>query len=258
MGGAPDPWYVAAFRSDYVEVYRHRDLDSARREARYLAERGIRGRVLDLACGFGRHTLALRELGVDAFGIDLSADLLRRARELPGAEELEGRLVRADARAIPVATESLDAVVCLFSSFGYFGERGDAAVLAEVARILRGPGRVVLDLMNPERVRAALVPSSRSERDGFVLEEHRSLADGGRTVEKQVLLRRPDGTTRSWRESVRMYSSAEITALLDARGFRVERIDGDFDGAPPTAASLRAIVHARRRPGGRAGAAAIL
>ena len=59
-------WFEEAFRDDYRAVYPHRDLEAARPEVRWLVERGARGRTLDLCCGFGRHTLLLRESGVDA------------------------------------------------------------------------------------------------------------------------------------------------------------------------------------------------
>ena len=83
-----DPWYVTAFQADYRAVYPHRDLASAAREVEFLIERGVGGRVLDLCCGFGRHTLALRRAGLDAYGADLSGDLLVQARDLPESELL--------------------------------------------------------------------------------------------------------------------------------------------------------------------------
>ena len=79
------PWYVEAFRSDYREVYAHRNLAAAREEVRWLVEdvlAGARGVVLDDCCGFGRHGVAMSERGLDVVGIDLSFDLLRGAREL--------------------------------------------------------------------------------------------------------------------------------------------------------------------------------
>ena len=246
MSSEEAPWYVAAFRGDYLAVYRHRDLDSARREADYLVARGVGGTVLDLGCGYGRHVLALRERGVAAFGLDLSADLLREARRRPGSGALAGRLVRADARAIPLRDGSADAVVSLFSSFGYFEEREDLAVLAAAARALRRGGRLVLDVMNPAVVRSTLVPESESEREGLRIAERRSLSAGGRRVEKEVRVTAPDGRERAWRESVRLYEPRELDALLAATGFALERRDGGFGGEGYGSDSPRQIVHARR------------
>lgn len=242
---ADEPWYLTAFRSDYREVYPHRDLESARREVAALLQSGLRGRVLDLCCGFGRHSLALAEAGVAVVGLDLSAELLADASGLEGGERLRGRLVRGDALALPFRARSFDGLVNLFSSFGYFGERGDARMLDEIARVVRPGARVVLDLMNPARIRAQLVPESRTRREGLELLERRSLLDAGRRVIKEVLLILPSGEQRRWREDVRMYEIEELAPLLADRGLRIESVAGDFDGAPYGAESARQLLYSR-------------
>jgi ubiquinone/menaquinone biosynthesis C-methylase UbiE len=243
-----DPWYVDAFRGDYLTVYPHRDLVSARLEARWLIDRGVGGRVLDMCCGFGRHVLALLEQSVDAYGTDLSMDLLRTARDLPEFAMLNMRLVRADARAVPFQRGMFDAVVMLFSSFGYFGEDGDRLVLGEIARVLKPGGVVVLDLMNPARVRASLVAHSRNERDGLLIDERRMLREDGKRVEKSVRLTKKDGTWRGWKESVRMYEVEEMRALLAGRGLQLEGVDGGFKDEPLGPDAPRQILRARRAP----------
>jgi SAM-dependent methyltransferase len=240
-----EPWFVEAFRSAYLEVYPHRDLEEARREARHLVELGVRGRVLDLCCGFGRHCAALRELGLEAFGLDLSRELLGRARVRTGG--LEGRLLCGDARAIPLSDGCLDSVVSLFSSFGYFGEAGDRSLLHEVWRVLRPGGILVLDLMNPPHVRSTLVPRSMTERGGIAIEERRALVDENRSVQKEVLLRTREGTTTSWREDVRMYEASELVPWFAEADLDLHASHGDFAGSELSAASPRQVLIARRR-----------
>jgi len=235
-----EPWFVEAFRADYLDVYPHRDLSSAREEVRYLGERGVSGRVLDLCCGSGRHCLALLERGVDAFGIDLSFDLLRRAHGL------SGRILCGDARAIPCVDGGFDAVVSLFSSFGYFGAEGDRKVLQEASRVLKSRGLLVIDLLNPARVRAGLVPNSEVFRAGLRIEERRSLADDGRRVVKEVRVRAEDGSTRTWREDVRLYEVPDLVAILPGTGLGLLHAHGDLDGSPWSADSPRQILWLRR------------
>lgn len=246
-GAAVDPpWYVAAFGSAYRDVYAHRDLDAARSEARWLLERGVHGRTLDLCCGFARHTLALRELGCDAFGLDLSAELLARSRELPSAERIRGRLVRGDARVLPFERASFGSVVMLFSSFGYFDLLGDSQVVAEISRVLDEDGLLVLDLMNPSYVRARLVASSRREDPGRVVEERRSLDESGRVVTKHVDLSYASGERRSWTERVRLYEAAELDVVLRDHALRTSAVYGDYDGSAHSSSSPRQLVVVRR------------
>lgn len=239
-------WYEDAFRADYRRVYPHRDLEAARPEAQWLVEHGVAGRTLDLCCGFGRHTLLLAAAGVDVFGLDLSRDLLLQSRTLPQAERfLASRLVRADAREIPFASSAFRTVVNLFSSFGYFGELGDARVLREIGRVLEPGGLAVLDLMNPAFVRAGLRAESAREDTDFLLRERRSLTDGGRRVVKDVELR-SDGEVRRWREDVRLYELPEFRSM--ARDVRLELLDvcGGFDSSPHSDTSPRMLVRLRR------------
>lgn len=244
--GAEEPWFVSGFRAGYLDLYPHRDLESARAEVNWLLGQGVRGRVLDLCCGYGRHALALHERGIDVFGMDLSADLLEHALREPGYEPIRKRLVRGDARALPFQAASFDTVLNLFSSFGYFGTGGDREVLKGIARILRPGGLLVLDLMNPARIRSNLVPRSESRRGGGLLIEERSLSPDGLTVCKQVEHHRTEGVRR-WREEVRMYEPSELDSLL--LGANIEPLVrvGDFSGAAFGPAAERQLVLARRR-----------
>lgn len=239
-------WYEHAFRADYRSVYPHRDFEAAKPEAAWLLEHGVGGRTLDLCCGFGRHTLLLAEAGVDVFGLDLSRDLLLQARRLPGAARLAGRLVRADARDIPFTAKAFRSVVNLFSSFGYFGELGDARVVREIARVLEPGGLAVLDLMNPSFVRAGLRAESTREGEDFLLRESRSLVEGGRRVVKDVELR-TGGEVRRWREDVRLYELAEFRALAADVGLELISAHGGFDGSAHDERSPRMLLCARRR-----------
>jgi SAM-dependent methyltransferase len=239
------PWFEAAFRADYLAVYAHRDQASATREVAFLVEQGLRGRVLDLCCGQGRHLIAMRAAGLWAHGLDLSHELLVRAPRLEGGESTSGRLVRGDQRALPFADASHDAVALLFSSFGYHDDAGDLRVLREVRRILRPGGQVFLDLMNPARIRASLVPHSQRERQGVLLEETRSLSPDGRRVRKRVVMRRVDGGgERAWHEDVRLYEPGELDAALASAGLTPTARFADFQGAPFGADAERQLVRA--------------
>ncbi len=94
-------------------------------------------RILDVGCGPGRHSLALRARGFDVVGLDISAAFLRAGGR--------GRWVRGDARTLPFPTSSFDAVICLCQGgFGLLGGHGEPAALGEMARVLRPGGCLAL------------------------------------------------------------------------------------------------------------------
>lgn len=243
-----DPWYIEAFGEHYLEVYSHRDLPSARREVDFLVralELAPGASVLDLACGAGRHSRTLAESGLRVLGVDRSRPLLRKAREQENHRP-ELRYLQADMRQLPLAGP-FDAVLLLFTSFGYFPEQAeDAAVLAEVFRVLRPDGAVLLDLMNRDRILSRLEPRTRRRLGDADLEEKRWISPDGGRVEKQVRLERPGHPLVEYIESVRLYRPEEVTALLEAAGFRVDRLWGDFQGSPLESDSQRMIVMARK------------
>lgn len=257
-------WFREAFKDDYRLLYSARTVDEARAEVeRIVKELGIssRDRVLDLCCGHGRHLEAFRKLGIPITGVDLSMPLLAAYGEDGGGEDTEdtGRrpsLVRADMRALPFF-ESFDVVVNFFTSFGYFEAEEDHALAAkELAGALRPGGRFSMDLMNPEAAIRSLNPHTERRVEGFDIVERRRYDAKSRRIEKHTELRyrpgserpndEPPGSRRSYHESVRVFSSSEITELLRRTGLRVERILGDFSGALYDVASPRLIVLGRK------------
>lgn len=233
-------WFEDWFNEDYLELYPHRDEAEAAR-AVALLHRAIRWapgcRVLDVGCGAGRHSRALREAGTLPVGIDLARALLERARAV-GVP-----LVRSDMRHLPIRPGSIDIAVNLFTSFGYFSRDDDhLAVLREVGRALRPAGWFAIDFLNADAVRRDLVPAEERPFRGATAQITRTLADHGRRIAKTILL--PDG--RRFEERVRLFSPAELEGMLTGCGFAVEARWGDYDGAPLGAGSPRAILLARR------------
>ena len=230
-------WYETAFRGEYLDLYYHRDDEAAKGEAAFAAEAlGLKegARVLDLACGAGRHVRALQELGHDVVGSDLSPELLARAEQVRG--------VRADMRTLPFG-DVFDAVTCFFTSFGYFDEEGNRSTLAAVHAALKPGGAFFLDFMNATAVRATLKPEGTIERDGKTFHLRRRIEDG--RVLKEVRFE-DDAGAKSYTESVRLYLHQDLVRLLGAAGFDILAAYGDFDGSDFTTDSPRCILVSRK------------
>ncbi|MDE2490951.1 MAG: class I SAM-dependent methyltransferase [Elusimicrobia bacterium] len=189
-------------------------------------------RVLDVACGTGRHAVRLARRGALVLGVDASAAYLREARRaargLPGV-----RFVRGDMRRLHACGE-FDAAVNLWTSFGYFRRPADdLRVLRGIARALKPGGRLLIDVSNFDWVRAR-APSrwwTRASDGSYLLQESRVL--GGkdpRTVNDWTRLA-PGGRARRTRFTLRGYGRARLFALLRKAGLRPARVWGGLDGA---------------------------
>jgi SAM-dependent methyltransferase len=237
-GGAG--WWTEAFRRSYLDCYAHRDDASAEREAAFVANLlalAPGARLLDAGCGAGRHVRALSRRGASAVGVDCSVDLLAAARAAGDA-----RYVAADVRSLPFKDAAFAHVVSLFTSFGYFDDAGDRAHVAEIRRVLRRGGTLVVDFLNPPRVTASLVPESTKTAGALEFRERRFIR-GGR-VEKEVEVRDASGATRRWTESVRLYDREQLTSLLAASGLRVTSTHGDLAGGAWSETSERLVLAA--------------
>ena len=127
----------------YAEDERQSDAEAQAFAAATLAGCPGGGDLLDVACGFGRHAVPLARAGFRVVGVDRSEALLEEARRRADGER-GPELVRADYRELPFKDESFDAAVNLFTSLGYLGDEEDVRVLAEIRRVLKPGGRLVL------------------------------------------------------------------------------------------------------------------
>ena len=168
-------WFADWFGDAYLELYPHRDVEDARRVLTLIsATVHLPGaRVLDLACGQGRHAIQIDELGANVTGVDLSAVLLKKARY--GTPPIRD-LVRADMRTLPFRRQAFDVIVNLFTSFGYFQNDDEhRQVVKRAAELLVDGGWFVMDFLNADQVRQChvyrldtIVPHDIAARDGTV------------------------------------------------------------------------------------------
>ena len=231
------PWYKRWFGEEYLELYSHRDEPEAEEHVDFVERHlgGSRpGAVLDLACGAGRHTAALRRRGYRTLGIDLSLTLLAR-QELPR--------VAGDMRLLPFAAGSFDWVLNFFTSFGYFeSERENFLVLEEILRVLTPGGRFLIDLMNPGPVLADLKPRDSQLLEGRKVEIERWYDAGRQRINKRIEVSAPGEPCRTFLESVRLYQPEEVMIGLRWAGLEVASLFGNFHGDPYERDSERLIL----------------
>jgi len=244
------PWWSTYFDEDYVRLYRpFLPAESTLEDAAGVV--GMLGlpdgaRVLDLACGWGRHSVALSRLGLKVTGLDRSPVLLDLARRSAIEVEESVEWVRGDMRHLPFRA-AFDAVVSLFSSLGYFEtEEEDAAVLAEVREALRPDGLFLMEIMHRDHIVREYVERDWWEGPGgaHVWVEREFDAVAG--VSREWLRWRRGRITGEKHHTIRVRTATEWVRLLEGAGLRVVECYGGWDLSPFDRHSERLVVVAHR------------
>jgi SAM-dependent methyltransferase len=199
--------------------------------------------VLDLACGTGRIAVPLAARGFTVAGLDISERALTVARGHGPALDLR----HGDMRELPWADATFDAVINLWTAFGYFAARADdERAMAEVARVLRPGGVFLIDTVNASALNRGFRPESWRELDGgmFMLERREVDLPTGRAHAHWVFLKGEE--RRELRFDHRLYSPAEYAELFRGAGLEPVRWFGGFDGSDLALDSWRLIAVAQK------------
>jgi SAM-dependent methyltransferase len=234
-------WYQEWFGEEYLELYSHRDENEAREQVAFFARQfgDVRGPILDLACGMGRHLQELKNAGYHAVGCDLSYTLLRTGVKEYGPMPV----ARADMRALPFCTGSFRGLVNFFTSFGYFAnEQENRAVVVEMARVLESGAVFLFDYLNVHRELEKLVQRETRSTPFGAVQIERWFDASDRSFNKRIAI-----GSRHYLERVRGYDLDEIAAMFDSAGLHIDASFGTFAGAPFDREAPRLILAGSRR-----------
>ncbi len=171
-------WYASWFDSPYYHIlYKDRDDTEAgifmKNLTSYL-QLPKNAEILDLACGKGRHSVFLNELGYRVTGVDLSPQSIAFAKQF----ENDSLHFEEHDMTVPFP-KKFDAVFNLFTSFGYFENSEDNInTIKSIKAELKHNGLGVIDFLNAEFVKRNLVPSEIKIVDGIEFKIQRKIKDG--------------------------------------------------------------------------------
>ena len=241
---SPAPWWRTYFDDVFFHLHDPLFTEAASRSEvaamRELLQLPVGARVLDVPCGWGRHTELLGDAALDAFGADISHDLLRRAP----AES--ARYAAADVRALPYRSGTFDAVINVFTSLGLFlDDAEDIRALAEARRVLKPDGALLLESMHRDEVIAQFAPKDRwTLPDGTEIRVRRRFDPVTGISHERWRWRRGEEEGEK-RHALRLRTATEIDGLIKAAGFTSIEYFGSWHGARLTHESERLIAVAR-------------
>lgn len=225
MQEAEKNWFASWFDTSYYHIlYKERN----DKEAQFFISNLVHylslekeSTVLDLACGKGRHSIYLNELGFNVLGVDLSENSINIAKN---SENDTLKFGVHDMRN-PIE-ESYDAVLNLFTSFGYFEtEEEHIKVLNNIKNAVNETGLAVLDYLNIEYVKQNLVAEETKTIDGITFKINRKIENN--FVIKDIYFE-DKGENFHFTEKVKAYSLQDFEQMMDSQEIYLLDTFGDY------------------------------
>ena len=241
-------WWRKYFNADYLKLYKHDEGQSSKEADAVvrMLQCNPGEKILDLACGFGRHSVLLAQKGFLVTGFDLSEGFLKHAKEMADILKVNVDWVQGDMRSLTYDSE-FEVVINMFTAFGFFErEDDDLTVLKGVRKALKPGGQFLMDVINREHAVRTLTSRRWShESNTFMLEE--GVFDFFRSrLEINHRLVLPDGQQREANYSFRIYTLTEMLELFNKAGLVLTDVYGDFNGEQYGAMSPRMVMVAQR------------
>ncbi len=223
------PWYASWFDTPFYHIlYQDRD----EKEAAFLIKNLLNhlklqppAKILDLACGKGRHSRYLNMLGYDVIGVDLSE------QSIAYAKQYENNLLHFEVHnKLNPYPKQFDAVFNLFTSFGYFENPDDnLKVIQNIKTSLKPNGYGVIDFMNAHKTRINLVKEETKIVDGIQFNLHRYVKNN--VIYKDIRFNF-EGKDYHFTERVSALELEDFKRYFNEAGVELIDVFGDFNLSP--------------------------
>ncbi|MCK4352168.1 class I SAM-dependent methyltransferase [candidate division WOR-3 bacterium] len=216
-------WWKKLFDKPYSRIFLESKKEKVLEEVNFIEEVLLlskNAKILDLCCGLGRHSIELAKRGYNVTGVDFSKEYLEIAQKKAKKKGVTVNFIKNDMRKISFNQE-FDAVINMFTSFGYFRKEEDnLKVLKNVAKALKPGGKFLIDIVNKD-----WIIKNFEERDWqkigeyYVFEERKFDLATSINYAKFTIIH---GKERIERESwLRMYSFHELKSMLENAGLKI-------------------------------------
>lgn len=218
-------WYTSWFNTPFYHIlYKDRDYAEAESFMKNLTNYlniPENGKILDLACGKGRHAIYLNSIGYNVTGVDLSKNSINHAKQF----ENDTLHFKVHDMSKPY-NQKFDAVFNLFTSFGYFDKEEDNLnTIKAIKENLNEFGFGVIDFMNSEYVIENLVSEDSKIVDGIEFKMKRYIDNGYILKDIEFAF---EGKDYKFQERVRAFTLNDFKKLFEQAGVYLLDVFGDY------------------------------
>lgn len=223
-------WFQTWFNTPYYHIlYSDRNYEEAEHFITLLVQdlnMQAGSKIIDLACGKGRHSVFLNKKGFDVLGLDLSEESIKHNQTFANLSlKFEVHDMRNEI--FPdVSAQKVDAVFNLFTSFGYFDSpEEDRKIFKSINNVLLPGGFFVLDFLNEKWVKNTLVPEEKLVKQGIEFKIKKK-------IENQFVIKdihfTDEGKERHYYERVKLHSPETIKEYAAELGLETVKTYGDY------------------------------
>ena len=224
-------WFETWFNTPYYHIlYKDRNFEEAENFITLLIndlQMPDHSKIIDLACGKGRHSVFLNKMGFEVLGLDLSEESIAQNKAFEN-DSLKFKVHDMRNPIFPeVSKVKVDAVCNLFTSFGYFeSEADDKKIFKSVADALKENGFFVLDFLNEQWVKNTLVSEAVITKGNIDFHISKRIED--HHVIKDIIFK-DQGEDFHFFEKVKLHTLEEIGSYAEEFGFERVKIFGDYN-----------------------------
>ena len=219
-------WFATWFDSPYYHLlYKNRD----EKEAQVFIDNLIEklqlkkgSKLIDIACGKGRHATYFNKKGMNVVGVDLSPNSIASAKQ---NENNNLQFSVHDMREV-YKENHFDIVTNLFTSFGYFENKDDEQkAINAMAENLKSDGVLIIDFMNIKKIIANLISSEKKTIDGITFNIKRSVQNNHIIKDIEII---DDNETQHFQEKIKAITLADFSAFVSNVGLNIIDIFGNY------------------------------
>lgn len=224
-----EEWFKTWFNSFfYYQLYFQRDEIEAKKFITNLTrflELPLGSKILDVACGRGRHSKILYELGYNVSGIDIAEESIAYANQ----QAAEGLQFYVHDMRLPFWINYFDCACNLFTSFGYFKtQREDDAAMRTIAHSLKKGGKLVIDYLNVHRSAKSLVSEEEKIINGTIYKINRRQDE--KKFYKEITVVHPSlEVPQTFTEIVSKFTIEDFEKMLDKQHLTIQNVFGDYE-----------------------------
>ncbi len=206
-----------------------------------LKECGLKpkSKILDLACGHGRHSIYFANQEHRVSGVDLNAGFIEFAKQQAADQNIAIDFKIGNMLNIEYQNE-FDCILLLYNSFGFLDKQDGIALIQKIKSALKSNGKIFLDIKNRDSILKELTSCQVTEKGKDLMIDRLSFNPlNGTTTNNRIYIK--DGKRYDTPFSMQLYNYSEFEALLTANGLRINKLYGNWNGSEFNMDSKRII-----------------